>query len=122
MATLSTHALNGADGKHAGGIGVSLNCVHSDGTRETLFDATTDSGGRLSRNIEPLSIDTSATYELVFSTRAYWSSRDHDSQPLVADQIAIRLVMRDPNARYHVPLILSPHSWSLWVSQPETDC
>lgn len=120
MALISTHTLNGVDGTHAGGVAVTFTKIRDEGSRELLFDAVTDSGGRLLQHIDPLVIESEATYELAFSTGKYWSRQAlGETEPQVADEIIIRLKMRDVDASYHVPLILSPHSYSVWVSTPE---
>lgn len=120
MATISTHALNGVDGTHAGGISVTLFCLLDDGYRKPIFGGETDSRGRFSQAVDPKSIDVTKPHELAFSTSAYWLGRAFDdAEQVVASQIAIRLKLRDAKARYHVPLIISPHSFSIWVSLPE---
>ena len=73
MATLTSHTLNGVDGTHAGGIVVSLTQLE---TGTVLLEAATDEGGRLSADIPAARIDTSATYELVFKTGAFFNGDD----------------------------------------------
>ncbi len=112
MATVSSHALNGVDGSHADGIGVRLVNL-STGT--TVFDAATDGGGRLTREVD--SPDLTARYELIFQTGAYWQGRARNAHGVrIIEEIAVRFTMPDPHGRYHIPLILSPHSYSLWGS------
>jgi len=117
MATVSSHTLNGADGSHAGDIAVSL---INRNTNEVLFEAAMDSGGRLVQEIEPAQIDVTASYELVFQTGPYWASQPHPGSDVRAiEEVVIRFSMPDPEARYHMPVILSPNSYSVWWSQPE---
>lgn len=117
MATISSHTLNGADGSHAGDITVSLtNRTNGD----VLFDSAMDSGGRLSQDIDPGIIDADATYELVFRTGDYWATQCYPGPgERTIEEVVIRFSMPDPNARYHMPVILSPNSFSVWWSQPE---
>ena len=110
MATLTSHTLNGSDGTHAGGIPVTLTNLD---TGAVMFHAMMDDGGRLSQSIEAENVDPNAIYELVFDTSAYWAARD---RPATVTQIALRLAMPDPAGAYHMPVILNPNSYSMWMS------
>jgi len=110
MATLTSHTLNGSDGTHAGGIPVTLTNL----TTGTLtLTAQMDEGGRLSQNIAAEQIDVAATYELVFDTSNYWANRN---VPATVTKIALRFAMPDPEGAYHMPVILNPNSYSMWMS------
>ena len=112
MATVSSHTLNGTDGTHAGGIDVTLT-----GPDGVVFEAAMDAGGRLSQDIPADQIDAQATYELVFRTGPYWAARDIPRDgPQIMDQIVLRFRMPDPDAKYHMPVILSPNGYSCWWS------
>jgi len=114
MATLSSHTLNGTDGTHAGGITVRLIETASN---KLLFSSETDSGGRLRQEIAPEEIDPSAQYDLIFETKAYWQPRGLPREgKQILDSIVIRLSMPEPEGQYHIPLILSPNSYSVWWS------
>jgi 5-hydroxyisourate hydrolase len=110
MATLTSHTLNGTDGTHAGGIKVTLTNLNS---RETIFESYMDDGGRLSQEISEDKIDTQATYELVFDVKAYWATQEIHA---TVTQIALRFEMLDPSGLYHMPVIFSPNSYSMWTS------
>ena len=116
MATLSSHVLNGVDGTHAGGVAIRLVNLT---TGVELLSAATDSGGRLSETVELAGGDATDLYELTFAPGSYWRDRGMEGMPTVGE-IAIRFVMPIQDARYHVPVILSPNSHSCWVSVPET--
>ena len=114
MAVVSSHTLNGVDGTHAGGIAVSLRNLN---TGETLFDTAMDDGGRLVQDIAEDLIDPAAKYELVFGTGAYWQARDITrSGAQIMDEAVVRFAMPNAAARYHIPVILSPNSYSIWWS------
>ena len=112
MATITSHTLNGVDGSHAGGIKVFL---HRVGVSEPLMSGQMDEGGRLSLEVDPALVDPSATYELVFATAAYWRDRGLDDQTIIAE-IVLRFQMPDASAKYHMPVIVSPYSYSTWKS------
>lgn len=120
MATISSHTLNGTNGTHAGDIKVTL--VNRD-SGETLFSTNMDSGGRLNETLPPDKVDIHARYELTFQTGNYWATQDLSqgiSHSQLIDEIVLRFQMPDPDARYHMPVILSPNSYSIWSSIPET--
>jgi 5-hydroxyisourate hydrolase len=110
MATLSSHALNGTDGTHAGGIAVTLTNL---ATGAVVFVSKMDDGGRLSQIIAADTIDPTATYVLVFETGAYWVAR---ATPASVNQIVLRFMMPDPNKTYHMPVIFNPNAYSMWSS------
>jgi len=112
MAVVSSHTLNAVDGSHAGGIKVRL--VNLD-TGETVFDGAMDDDGRLVQ--EFADTDANARYEMVFQTGPYWETRVAQSHgPRIMDEIVVRFTMPGVDGRYHIPLIVSPHGYSLWCS------
>ena len=114
MAIVTSHTLNGTDGTHAGGIAVTL--TNGD-TGEVLFTAEMDSGGRLRQEIAPDRIDAGARYELVFATGPYWAQLGIPREGVqIMDEVVLRFSMPDPEGRYHMPVILSPNSYSVWWS------
>ena len=114
MAVVSSHTLNGVDGTHAGGIAVSLRNLN---TGETLFATAMDGGGRLVQYLAEDLIDPTAKYELVFGTGAYWQARDITRSGVqIMDEVVVRFAMPYAAARYHIPVILSPNSYSIWWS------
>lgn len=114
MAVISSHALNGVDGTHAGSIRVQ---VHERKSGKILFASETDEGGRLSEKVDISASGSDATYEMVFETGPYWKANDvsRDSVQIMSE-IVVRFQMPDPDARYHIPVIISPNSYSVWWS------
>jgi 5-hydroxyisourate hydrolase len=86
-----------------------------DGTRKSIFGEKMDEGGRLSKEIsEP---DDTAVYELVFKTGDYFKALAIDRNgPQISNEVVIRFEMKDPDGKYHIPLMLSPNSYSVWWS------
>ncbi|MDE0309505.1 MAG: hydroxyisourate hydrolase [Acidiferrobacterales bacterium] len=112
MAVVSSHTLNGVDGSHAGGIPIRL--VNLD-SGQIIFDTRMDDSGRLKQKIGVP--DPKARYELVFLTGVYWEGRSAGTcGARIVDEIVVRFTMPDPDGYYHIPLILSPHGYSLWSS------
>ena len=115
MARISSHLLNGADGTHAAGVAIRLVCVD---TGRELLSAATDSSGRISELVDRSGFGPDTVFEITFCTGAYWRSKGVNDAHIL-EEIAFRFTMPEPEARYHLPLIISPNGHSGWVSQPE---
>jgi len=111
MALITSHTLNGTDGTHAGGIAVTLSRLGQ--VNEIIFETVMDARGRLEQEIAPDQIDPGAIYELVFETGTFWNDR-HISCAI--PQIALRFLMPNQTGKYHMPVILNPHSYTVWSS------
>ncbi len=117
MAVLSTHTLNSVDGTHAGGIALSLSRIEADGRRTEIFSSATDDGGRFSQEVSLPDHDPDATYELVLQTGDYFDARGAKATEMqICRETVIRFQMPDPDARYHIPMMLAPNSHSVWWS------
>ena len=108
MATISSHILDSVTGKSAAGIRVELVLIASNGERRIIFDVLSDKEGRVSETVEAVDCE----YELVFHTADYFSV---DHSPVT--KAIVRFVMQDKDKRYHMPMMLGPHSHSLWWSE-----
>ena len=104
MSGLTTHVLDTARGRPAAGVAIELARVQ-DGRREPLATATTNADGRTD---EPLLEDLRAgTYELVFAVGEHFSEG-------FLDRVPVRFTIAEPGAHYHVPLLVSPWSYSTY--------
>jgi hydroxyisourate hydrolase len=102
--SLTTHVLDIAHGRPAAGVEISLSRV-SDG--EVLATAVTNADGRTDA---PLAADLPAgEYELVFAVGDYFRAET----PFL-DRVPIRFFIADPDAHYHVPLLVSPWAYSTY--------
>ena len=107
MAMISSHILDSISGKSAIGIRVELVRIVSGSERQTIFDILSDNEGRISETVEA----QDSEYELIFHTADYFSV---DHSPV--KKAIIRFQMEDKDKRYHMPMMLAPHSHSLWWS------
>ena len=117
MAIVSSHTLNGTNGTHAGEFPVRLINITKN---SEIFSTSIDSHGRLEENVDLSLTDEIDKFELIFDTGVYWNSfglSSSDNQ--IISEVVLRFSMPNKNARYHMPLILSPNSYSTWSSQPE---
>ncbi|MDC1120411.1 hydroxyisourate hydrolase [Alphaproteobacteria bacterium] len=114
MAMLSSHLLNGVDGTHAGNVAISLIKIEAAGTRLPVFQGVSDEGGRFKCDV---SADSDAIYEMVISSGTYFDVREipHNGMKIMSD-IVIRFSTPDISANYHIPVIMSPNSYSCWLS------
>ena len=114
MAILSSHFLNGADGTHAGEVAVSVWLLSDGQERHLVFESKSEVDGRFE---EEIPVDTDANYEMVVDTGAYFRERAQKQSSLqICEKIVIRFRMPDPSRRYHIPIIISPNSYSCWWS------
>ena len=107
---LTTHVLDTAKGMPAPGLHITLFRIGSDG-REMIAHAVTNKDGRTDSPILPEDAFETGEYELEFQAGAYL--RAQDSPDTFLDVIPLRFRMSEP-AHYHVPLLLSPFSYSTY--------
>jgi hydroxyisourate hydrolase len=106
-ATLTTHVLDTARGVPAAGISVGLFALG--GERTLLHVAITNADGRTDA---PLATELApGAYELVFAVMDYFA---RDGVATFFDEIPVRFVIAAGAPRYHVPLLLSPWSYSTY--------
>lgn len=111
---LSTHVLDTATGRPAAGVGVSLWRLNG-GARTLLVQAVTNADGRCDAPLLKGDDFRPGLYELVFAAGAYLRAGGAAlSEPLFLDEIPIRFGLADPQAHYHVPLLLSPYGYSTY--------
>ncbi|PRY78138.1 5-hydroxyisourate hydrolase [Yoonia maritima] len=107
---LTTHVLDTASGLPAAGMTVDLYCL-DDGQREHVVTMVTNGDGRTDSAILPADTFKTGKYELVFQAGAYFSRIEEIS---FLDDIPIRFGINDPASHYHVPLLVSPFSFSTY--------
>jgi 5-hydroxyisourate hydrolase len=101
---LTTHVLDTARGRPATGVRIELARLDGD-TRTQLKTVITNHDGRTD---EPLLNELeAATYELTFAVGEHFGEGLYDEVP-------IRLRIEDVGAHYHVPLLVSPWSYSTY--------
>ena len=117
MAIISSHTLNGMNGTHAGGFPVRLINITKN---SEIFSTSMDNNGRLEKNVDLSLTDSTDKFELIFDTGVYWNSLKLSAPGnQIISEVVLRFSMPNKNARYHMPVILSPNSYSIWSSQPE---
>lgn len=112
---LSTHVLDTMHGTPAAGMGVALYATSGDQAtlvrRLTLNADGRNPDGPLYGNEEL----RAGTYRLVFDVAGYFRSRGVGlPDPPFLDQVAIDFGIARPAEHYHVPLLVSPWSYSTY--------
>jgi len=102
----STHVLDAANGAPAVGMDVRLEDL--DGT--VLCRATTDDDGRCPGLTDALTL-VAGPYRLRFETGAWFAQR---ATPTFYPRVELVFEVTDPDAHYHVPLLLSPFAYSTY--------
>lgn len=114
MGKLSTHVLDTTSGVPAAGMAYRLERI-APGPRTELNRGATNEEGR---NENPLLENAQlqiGTYELHFEVAAYFRSRGVAlSEPPFLDVVTLRFGIADAHARLHVPLLVSPWSYSTY--------
>lgn len=103
---ITTHVLDTAAGKPAAGIPVRLSSLE-DGTWTQLATSETDADGRV-KTLGPAALP-SGTYRLEFATAEYFARQN---TPAFFPEVLLTFDVDGGEAHYHVPLLLSPYSFS----------
>jgi 5-hydroxyisourate hydrolase len=97
--SLTTHVLDTARGVPAAGVRIELRRGG-----ESLATVTTNADGRA----RLLDETPAGEYELTFAVGDYFGER------AFLDRVPVRFSVADPGAHYHVPLLVSPWSYSTY--------
>ncbi len=115
MAHLSTHVLDTSSGRPAAGVALTLTRLEPDGTRTRLAETRTNADGRTDKPLLSGDDLTAGTYEIEFRIGDYFRAQGTVlSAPAFLDTIPLRFGIADPAAKYHVPLLVSPWSYSTY--------
>ena len=111
MGQLTSHVLDTARGVPAAGL--TINLYRLDGGRRHLASRVTNPDGRCDGPLLQGEEFSAGQYELVFEAGDYFSAAGFElTEPRFLDQIVIRFGIADDNQHYHVPLLVSPYSYS----------
>jgi len=112
---LTTHVLDTHRGQPASGVAIELVEIDSGGMTRLILRARTNADGRTDRPLiaeQPIPI---AQYELRFGVGGYFAEHGASTvDPPFLDVIPIRFAVAEPEAHYHVPLIVTPWSYSTY--------
>ena len=111
---LTTHVLDTARGVPAAGVDIALFAIEGDERRLLLLQRTNANGRTNAPLLEGAAMRV-GQYELVFAVGAYFSATQIEvsDPPFLAD-IPLRFAVADAGAHYHVPLLVSPWSYTTY--------
>lgn len=107
MSALTTHVLDTMRGRPAAGMQIELWSIASDAPT-LLKTVRTNSDGRVDSALLSGSEMIAGSYELVFFVGDYFGERKF------LDRVPVRFTISDASAKYHVPLLVSPWSYSTY--------
>ncbi len=114
MGRLSTHVLDTANGRPARGVAIELFAVEGEG-RRSIVRTVTNADGRTDAPLMTGDAFRAGTYELVFDVGAYFKGLGAAmADPPFLDLVPIRFTLAEPDGHYHVPLLVSPWSYSTY--------
>lgn len=113
MGRLTTHVLDTAQGRPGAGMRVELYAA-GDG-RRLLTSITTNADGRCDRPLLEGEAFRAGVYELVFHTGAYFERCGMRlTDPPFLDEVPVRFAVAAVEQHYHVPLLVSPWSYTTY--------
>src|SRR5436305_12846550 len=103
MGRLTTHVLDTAAGRPAGGVAITL---RRDGA--AVAEAATNADGRTDVPLAEGGPPAPGAYEITFAVGAYFGGEGF------LDDVPVRFRVDDADASYHVPLLCSPWSYATY--------
>ena len=114
MGKLSTHVLDTSSGKPAAGVAVELYAVNANG-KTLLRSVVTNQDGRCDAPLLQGDELRAGQYELTFGAGDYFAAQGVPlPTPRFIDRVTIAFGIADPKQNYHVPLVVSPWSYSTY--------
>ena len=115
MAGLTTHVLDTIRGQPAGGVAIELFRLEADGARTLVASVRTNADGRTDAPLIGAAAAHVGAFELAFHVGDYFRAQGVVvAEPPFLDVVPIRFAVADPKAHYHVPLVVTPWSYSTY--------
>ena len=115
MGKLSTHVLDTANGKPAKNIKIELYRVSDDAQNLLIKTLKTNSDGRTDELLLDAATIEVGEYIIVFHVGDYFTSLGlEQTNPMFLNRIPIQFGIFDASENYHVPLLVSPWSYSTY--------
>jgi len=108
---LTTHVLDTVSGKPAAGLRIELRRIENH-TALSIKEIRTNQDGRSGEPLLAHGDLQRGSYELLFHVGEYFG-KDDDGVPFL-DVVPLRFGVSDETAHYHVPLLVSPFSYSTY--------
>ncbi|HEY0006818.1 MAG TPA: hydroxyisourate hydrolase [Pyrinomonadaceae bacterium] len=111
MSAITTHVLDTARGRPAGGVPVTLEMQVKGGGWRRIGQGQTDQDGRVGNLLPDDFPFNVGVYRLTFDTSAYFAAH---GVAAFYPEAAIVFIVHDAAQHYHVPLLLSPFGYSTY--------
>src|SRR5699024_12190002 len=113
--SLSTHVLDNVAGLPAEGMKVELWKMEADHSTTLVRDVVTNADGRVDEALLNEKESNIGEYELVFYVADFYQKKGTKlADPPFLNQVPIRFSIAEPNSHYHVPLLITPWSYSTY--------
>ena len=112
MSGLTTHVLDLVTGRAAAGVRVSVSRIDH-GRSTHVADAVTNADGRVDKPLLAGEDFTAGIYEIAFHVGAYFGQAPASGVRFL-DVVPLRFGVDDPSVHYHVPLLVTPWSYSTY--------
>ena len=120
MGRLTTHVLDTTRGRPANDIAVTLYRIDGE-QRSSVKSLVTNDDGRCDNPLLENDEFVAGVYELVFSVGSYFTAHEtaapdqfKATQPRFLDDVVIRFGVSAADQHYHVPLLITPYSYSTY--------
>jgi 5-hydroxyisourate hydrolase len=114
MGKLSTHVLDVTQGKPGAGVRLALYAIREQ-QKVLLKEDVTNSDGRCDAPLLQGEQFVPGRYELVFAAGDYFAAQGLSlPTPRFIDEVMIAFGVADATQNYHVPLVVSPWSYSTY--------
>ncbi|MBN9063884.1 MAG: hydroxyisourate hydrolase [Rhizobiales bacterium 65-9] len=115
MGRLTTHVLDTAAGGPAANLWIELFRIGPSGERELIKGVRTNADGRADEPLLAGDEFREGAYELAFHVADHFRAAGAAlSHPPFLDVIPVRFHIADASGHYHVPLLVSPWSYSTY--------
>ena len=111
MSPITTHVLDTSQGCPGVNILVRLEQQKSDGSWREISSGTTDNDGRIVNLLAEEDVLDCGVYQMIFVTAPYFEKQ---GIPFFFPEIEIHFLLNHPEQHYHIPLLLSPFSYSTY--------
>ncbi|WP_020682640.1 hydroxyisourate hydrolase [Marinobacterium rhizophilum] len=114
MGYLTTHVLDAAHGRPGNEIRIDLYRITGQ-ERELILTTVTNDDGRCDSPVLEGDAFVAGVYELLFHAGDYYRALGVElPEPAFLDQVVLRFGISAEDDHYHVPLLISPYSYSTY--------
>lgn len=114
MGKLTTHVLDTHSGQPAAGVRIELRTL-AGGASRLIGSYVTADNGRCAQSLLEDTAFSKGRYELTFHVADYFRARNAPiPDPAFIEEAVIRIGIADESQHYHVPLLITPWSYSVY--------